>query len=398
MNRKIDILRGELHCELTSNILPYWIENLVDREHSGFYGRIDGDNRLHSDEPKGAILCARLLWSYSAAYRILGRSEYLEMATRAKEFLLGELRDPIYGGIFWSTDAEGCALEYKKQIYAQGFAIYGLSEYYRATGDKQALSHAIELFNLVEQHSYDPINEGYGEAFTREWGEIEDMRLSEKDANERKTMNTHLHILEPYTALYRIWPNDTLAKRLRALIELFLERIIDSKSHHLNLFFDDEWRSKSTMISYGHDIEASWLLHEATLVLGDSELLARVEPYVKAIAEAASEGLSENGGMIYERESQTAAPDGDYHWWVQAETIIGYVNLYQYFGDEKALSRALKCWEFVQQNIIDTEHGEWRWSLLADGTPNRSDDKAGFWKCPYHNSRLCLEVIERFGA
>ncbi len=398
MNRKIDILRGELHCELTSNILPYWIDNMVDNERSGFYGRIDGEGRLHRDAPKGAILCARLLWSFSAAYRILGRSEYLDMASRAKDFLLGSLLDPIYGGVYWSSDASGATLDSKKQIYAQGFAIYALSEYYRATGDRQALSRAIELFRLVEKHSYDSVNGGYAEAFAREWGEIEDMRLSEKDANERKTMNTHLHILEPYTALYRVWPNEQLGKQLRTLIDIFLSRIVDADTHHLNLFFDDEWRSKSSIVSYGHDIESSWLLHEAALVLGDGQLLARVEPYVKAIAEAAAEGLTANGGMIYERESATATPDGDYHWWVQAETIIGYLNLYQHFGDEKALSRALQCWEFVKSSIIDREGGEWRWSLLADGEPNREDDKAGFWKCPYHNSRLCLEVIERFSV
>ena len=287
-------------------------------------------------------------------------------------------------------------LDTKKQIYALGFALYGLSEYHRATGDKEALEYAIYLFNDIEKYSFDPVKNGYCEALSREWGEIEDMRLSEKDANERKTMNTHLHILEPYTNLFRVWQDERLERQLRNLIDLFTDRILDMDTKHLQLFFDDDWNSKYQIVSYGHDIEASWLLHEAALVLGDKRLINRLEPIVIEIAEAASEGFLPEAGMIYETHAERAAIDADRHWWVQAETIVGYMNLYQHFDDRLSLRRAAECWEFVKNHLIDWQGGEWFWSLCADGTLNRDEDKAGFWKCPYHNGRMCMEILERF--
>ncbi len=277
-----------------------------------------------------------------------------------------------------------------------GFAIYGLSEYARATGDDEALAYAIRLFETIEEHSFDPVKNGYCEALTREWGEIADMRLSAKDENERKTMNTHLHILEPYTNLFRIWKDARLEKQLRNLTALFTERILNIKTGHLELFFNDDWVSKYRIVSYGHDIEASWLIHEAALVLGDKDLLEKVEPLVEYIAAAADEGLTPDGSMIYEAFPDKGETDTDRHWWVQAENVVGHVNLYQHFDDEVAMQKALRCWDFIKQHLVDYEHGEWHWSVRADGTVNTDDDKAGFWKCPYHNGRMCMEIIERF--
>ncbi len=369
---------------------------MTDEVNGGFYGRITGKEELKPEAEKGAILNARILWTFSAAYRLLKREEYLATATRAKRYLLDCFYDSEFGGIYWSLDYKGAPLDTKKQIYAIGFAIYGLSEYHRATGDAEALDYAIRLFGCIEQHSFDSVKNGYCEALTREWGEIADMRLSEKDENERKTMNTHLHILEPYTNLYRVWKDARLEKQLRNLIYLFTEKILNRKTGHLELFFDDDWTSKYNIASYGHDIEASWLIHEAALVLGDAAVLKEVEPLVKLIADAADEGLNPDGSMIYESFFDRNHTDFDLHWWVQAENIVGHVNLYQHFGDEEALQKAHRTWEFVKQHIIDREHGEWHWSLRADGTVNRDDDKAGFWKCPYHNGRMCMEIIERF--
>ena len=371
------------------------MNRMVDPENGGFYGRITGLEELVSDAPKGAILNARILWTFSSAYRLMGKPEYLDMATRAKRYIIDHFYDRDFGGIYWSLDAEGQPLDMKKQIYAIGFAIYGLSEYHRATGDKEALAYAIQLFESIEAHSFDAVKNGYCEALTREWNEIADMRLSEKDANERKTMNTHLHILEPYTNLYRVWKDDRLRVQLRNLIILFMEKILDGTTGHLQLFFDDDWCSKYHIVSYGHDIEASWLLHEAALVLGDTELLARVEPIVCRIADAASEGFTSQGGMIYERNFDTNHTDGDRHWWVQAETVVGYFNLYQHFGDSKALERAADCWTYIRTQLVDDKNGEWFWSIHTDGSINCADDKAGFWKCPYHNGRMCMEIIER---
>lgn len=387
--------REEVRNELENDILPFWITRMVDNEHSGFYGEITGDGELVPDSSKGAVLNARILWTFSAAYRLLHRQVYLEMATRAKHYLINYFYDKEYGGIYWELNANGTPKDTKKQIYAIGFAIYGLSEYYRATGKQESLDYAIKLFNDIETYSFDKEKNGYIEALTREWGKIADVRLSDKDANEKKTMNTHLHILEPYTNLYRVWKNDRLKKQIHNLIDIFTEKILNRKTFHLELFFDEDWNSKYHIESYGHDIEASWLLHEAALVLNDKIVLEKVEKVVPLIAKAASEGLTPEGAMIHEKNNDTNTIDADLHWWVQCETVIGYLNIYQHYGDEDALRKSLSCWEYIKNNLIDRKNGEWFWSRNADGTINTIDDKAGFWKCPYHNTRMCLEVINR---
>ena len=366
---------------------------MIDSEYGGFHGQITGNNQRVVHAPKGAILNARILWTFSAAYRLLRKPEYLETATRAKRYLIDKFYDQEFEGIYWELDYTGQPVQTKKQIYALGFAIYGLSEYNRATGDKETLDYAIRLFKAIEQYSFDPEKNGYMEAFTKDWKLIEDMRLSDKDENEKKTMNTHLHILEPYTNLYRVWKDARLERQLYNLIGLFTEKILDKDTSHLQLFFDDDWQSKYPVVSYGHDIEASWLLHEAARVLGDAGLIAEIEPVVKKIAAAASEGLTSDGGMIYEKNLTTGHIDGDYHWWVQAETVVGYYNLFRYFGDRRALQHSIDCWEFIKRHLTDDVHGEWFWSLRADGSLNRDDDKAGFWKCPYHNGRMCIELL-----
>jgi mannobiose 2-epimerase len=393
--RDLTTFRNEILSELETNILPFWQNKMVDNEHGGFYGRIDGHDRLVPEASKGAILNARILWAFSAAYRVLRKPQYLEMATRAKKYLINYFYDTTYGGIYWELNADGTPRDTKKQIYAIGFAIYGLSEYCRATGDAEALDYAIKLFEVIEAHSFDSQKNGYLEALTREWNEIADMRLSDKDENEKKTMNTHLHILEPYTNLYRVWKDGRLQKQLRNLIEIFLDKILNAQTNHLDLFFDEDWNSKYQIESYGHDIEASWLMHEAALVLGDEDILRRVETVVPAIAEASAEGIVPSGAMIHEKNFTTGKSDTDLHWWVQCETVIGFLNVYQYFKDDSALQRSMNCWNYIKNNLVDRVNGEWYWSRNADGEINRTDDKAGFWKCPYHNTRMCLEVYER---
>ncbi|MBO5498021.1 MAG: AGE family epimerase/isomerase [Bacteroidales bacterium] len=384
-------LASQVKKELTENILPYWMEKMI-RPDGGVYGRIDGNEHLDQSAPVGNIMVARMLWTFASAYRLLGRQEYLDMALRAKELIINNFYDSEFGGTYWSLASDGNPSDTKKQIYAIAFTIYGLAELNRATGDGQALEYAIKLFNSIEEHSFDTAKDGYFEAFTKQWEPIEDMRLSDKDANESKTMNTHLHVLEAYTCLYRVWNNSLLEQRLRGLIAIFEEKILGSDGH-LKLFFDDDWNCNYDIFSYGHDIEASWLIHEAALVLGDPVVLARMDTLVTRIAGAASEGFSQKDGMIYERVGEET--DRDRHWWVQAETVVGYFNLWDHFGSQEGLENALMCWEFIKAHIIDKENGEWFWSLRADGSVNRDDDKAGFWKCPYHNGRMCMEIIER---
>ena len=426
MSTCMEVMRHEMRDVLENNILRFWLDKMVDHDNGGFYGRIDGSGQLHPEAEKGAILNARILWAFSAAYRVLSHlspltshlSEYLEAATRAKDYLIDHFIDREYGGVYWSLDYKGNPLDTKKQFYAIGFVIYGLTEYARATGDPEAFDYAIRLYDCIEQHSWDPQYGGYIEACTREWETIADMRLSDLDANYPKSQNTHLHIIEPYTNLLRLmqerpelmqgrpcplateesWGDVSLRveKSLRQLIDIFCDKILNPETHHLDLFFDMDWtRGAGWLESYGHDIECSWLMHEAALVLGDKQVLQKVEPIVRLVAKASEKGLNADGSMTHEANLDTGHVDADRHWWVQAEAVVGFLNIYQHFGDTEALLHGLRCWQYIKDNLIDWKNGEWYWSRDPEGNINLKDDHAGFWKCPYHNSRMCLEIIER---
>lgn len=405
-------LRHEaLEC-ITGNILPFWLNHMQDQQRGGWYGQMTGRGKLLPDAPRGAILQARLLWTFAAAYRVLQHEEYLEAALRTKDYILRYFVDHQYGGTYWSVAADGQPLDTKKQFYAIGFMIYGFSELARATGDAEALTTALQLFDIIEQHAWDDVHGGYIEACQRDWQPIEDMRLSDKDENYPKSQNTHLHIIEPYAnlclALRAATDNKDTATglsnnqlhgatqqveaALRRLIALFTDRILNPATYHLDLFFAMDWSRMSETESYGHDIECSWLLHEAALVLGDKQLLEQVEPIVREVARASEKGLLNNGAMIHE------SGDRDLHWWVQAEAVVGFLNIYQHFEDQAALQKALHVWKYIKAHLIDYQHGEWYWSVKADGTLNLDEDHAGFWKCPYHNSRMCLEILQRFPA
>lgn len=388
-------LSKEVRKELEQNILPFWINKMTDHLNGGFLGRIDGYGNPVPDAEKSAVLNARILWAFAAAYRVLRKLEYLEAANRAKDYFINHFIDTQEGGVFWSLDAKGRVLDAKKQTYAIGFAIYGLSEYARATDDKETLLYAKKLYSDIESHAFDSINNGYVEALTRNWQPIADMRLSDKDENGSRTMNTHLHILESYTNLYRVWRMPELAERITNLIDIFLSRLLNPQTNHLDLFFDDNWHGRRNIQSFGHDIEAVWLLHEAALELGIPDVLTKVEKAIRGIAKAADEGLQEDGSMIYERWTDTKQIDEQRQWWVMCECVIGHIDLYQYFGDQSALDIARRCWQYTVEHIIDRKQGEWYWGCDKNGIPNRKDDKAGFWKCSYHNTRMCLEIIER---
>ena len=388
-------LKQELKEELTHNILPFWMDKMTDDKNGGYYGQMTGRDQLVLDAPKGGILNARILWTFSSAALALKNPLYIEYAKRAKDYAFEHFFDAENGGTYWMLKADGTPADTKKQIYSQAFFIYALVEYYRVTNDKACLDKAIELFNLIEKHSFDTELNGYFEAYSRDWVLLEDLRLSEKDANEKKTMNTHLHILEAYTNLYRVWDSPLLKKQFRNLIELFLDKIINSKTHHLDLFFDENWDCKSTLFSYGHDIEAAWLIDEAAVVLGDIEVLKKVHKVIGKVADAAAEGVQPNGSIVNEKNSATGHVDTNCDWWPQAEAMVGFFNAYELSKDESYAMKTLAAWEFVKANIVDTENGEWHWSVSSTGKVDTNNDKAGFWKCPYHNGRMCLELMDR---
>ena len=392
---KLDVLKSEVGAELRNNILPFWMKQMIDQNNGGFFGRIEGNGVVHADADKGCVLNARILWTFSSAYRILKNPDYLKVAERSKDYLLEYFFDKKNGGVYWLLDNKGKVKDGKKQIYAQAFAIYGLVEYFRVTNDKNCLNNAIGLFKLIEKYSYDEKLDGYFEAFTMEWGPLDDLRLSAKDANEKKTMNTHLHVLEAYTNLYRVWKDDFLKQQLERLIAVFADKIINNQTYNLSMFFDEDWNDKTDLVSYGHNIESSWLIYEAALVLGDDTVIRKVKKICLHIADASKEGIMKDGSMIYEKFFRTGHIDYDRHWWVQAETVIGFLNAFYLSGKEEYLNLSVAEWKFISDHLIDRSNGEWYWSVNKDPKANIREDKAGFWKCPYHNSRMCLEIIER---
>lgn len=377
------------------DILRFWMDHTMDDVNGGFIGKIDHGNIKYPAAPKGSVLNSRILWTFSAAYDLTKNPAYLSMAERAYQYILKHFMDKEYGGVYWTVHANGEPLDTKKQIYALAFAMYGLSEFYKASKKEDAKEKAIEIYNSIIQHSYDVKLGGYLEAFSFDWKPIDDLRLSDKDANEKKTMNTHLHVLETFANLYECWPDADLKKRITELIGIFLKHIISKKTNHLILFFDEKWRAKSQIISYGHDIEAAWLLQEAAEVVGDEQLVNKVKEGSLLIAAAAMEGLDEDGGIWYEYDNENDHLVKEKHSWPQAEAMIGFFNAWQISGDEKWLHLSRNSWHFIKEFIKDKNGGEWYWGVNEFHAPMTKEDKIGIWKCPYHNSRACIEIIKR---
>lgn len=393
MERRKEILKNKAKTELI-NILDYWLKNTIDKENGGFIGEINHQNVINNNSEKGAVLNARILWSFSAAYAVEKNPEYLKTAKRAFQYIKDYFFDNEFGGIFWSLQADGKPKDTKNQIYAISFVIYGLSEFYKIFKNEDALELAQSLFYKIELYSKDYKNKGYLEAFTRDWQEIEDLRLSEKDANEKKTMNTHLHIVEAYANLYLIWPNPKLKDSIKEILEVIALYFINKYTWHLKLFFDENWKEKEDVISYGHDIEAAWLLQWCAEAIEDEVLIKNYQKYAVAFADATKEGLDADGGLWYEYEPKEQKLIAEKHWWPQAELWIGMINAWQLSKNEEFLEITEKNFEFVEKYIIDHKNGEWIWGVYADYSPILKD-KAGFWKCPYHNSRACIELIKR---
>jgi mannobiose 2-epimerase len=384
----------DMRAELT-RITDFWLANTLDERRGGFIGQMDSAGRLDADASKGSILNARILWTFSAAYRQTGQPAHLAAATRAFDYLLAHFVDNEHGGIYWLVDADGQPLNTRKQIYALAFAIYGLSEYYRATQNPLALQASQALFEWIETYSYDPAHGGYFEAFGRAGEPLADQRLSDKDRQAPKTMNTHLHVLEAYANLYHCWPDARLAQRLRGLLDTFFTRILDAETGHLRLFFAEDWMPVADLFSYGHDIEAAWLLREAAQVLGDADLLTQVTAATLRLAEATAAALLPDGSLPHELDRTTGHLDRHREWWVSAEAMVGFLDAYELTGDAAYLHRSHQAWRFAQRHLLDHAHGEWRWGVHDDYRPMTEQDKVGFWKCPYHNARACLEVLHR---
>ena len=374
------------------SILTYWEKYGPDLEKGGFYGRVNYENQAIKDSERSVVLTGRILWTYSLAHRLFKEAKYLTLADRAYQQLVKYFFDPEHGGVYWSVKADGTPLETKKQIYGNAFAMYGLSEYYRVTHYQPALDKAKELFNVIEKYAFDKVNGGYREAFGRDWSKTDDYILSKSPWI--KSMNTHLHLVEAYANLYSVWPDPKLKKQTSDMLEAIITRIVNPQTNSMELFFDEKWTPKDHIVSYGHDIEASWLLFETAEILHDERLIEKLKKVSIAMADSASKGLAADGALNYEYDPATKHLQTDRSWWVLAEQMVGFYNAYQLTKDEQYKVKAERSWDYIVEKFVDHEKGEWYGTVKADGTPVKGD-KINFWKCPYHNSRACAEMLRR---
>jgi len=389
--KDIETLRSEIEKDLTGNILPFWINHSVDPL-GGFYGMVLNDGHAIKEANKGAVLNARILWTFSKAYRHYGLEVYRQIADKAADYLTGHFIDRQYGGVFWELDNEGAIKDATKQTYACAFAIYGLAEHFRATGTQASLDAALSLYNTLEEKVHDKARTGYIESFQRDYTRSKIAGVDGKQG-ATKTMNTHIHILEAYTTLYQVWPDKTLAQNLRELLGILSTHLYDSKRHHLILLCDDDWNPIGEADSYGHDIETSWLMCEAASTLGDPTLKATVEAQaIKMVDTSIKEGINAEGAMLYEKSAEGFSKKMS--WWPQSETLVGVVNAWQLTGDKHYLEIALRTWNYIKDHFIDTAHGGWFKELTEDGKPMKAP-KVSTWNCPYHNSRAAFELSER---
>ncbi|MGB3714087.1 MAG: AGE family epimerase/isomerase [Candidatus Promineifilaceae bacterium] len=382
-------LRAEVERELTGIILPYYFKHAVDKQYGGIYGRIDNNNRVYHTAPKGSVQHTRLIWTFAHAYRSLKSDAYLAMAGHTYNFLLDHLLDKDAGGLYWQVDFQGHPLVTDKYTYGQAFGIYALAEYYFSTHDERSLTEAVALYRLIESNTRDEQYGGYYEVFQEDWQKRLDINVDKVDGPVYKTMNSHLHLMEAYSNLYRIWPDESLRTVLRTLIRLHLDLIIDPASNHLRLQFAADWTPFNNHLSFGHDIEASWLLVEAAETLGEANLLAECQDMALRMVQVVyDEGIDSDGGLL------SGTDQKDKEWWPQAEALVGFLNAYQLSKEPKFAEAAGAIWAYVQKELVDHSNGEWFSGRQANGAMMR-EEKVSLWKTPYHNGRACLELMDR---
>ncbi len=381
----------EIRQHLEQDIIPFW-KGFQDKRYGGFYGEMDYNLTLHPEADKGGILNSRILWFFSNAWLTLRDQSCLEYAKHSYEFLKSAFYDKENGGVYWSVTYDGKPSDDTKHTYNQAFAVYGLASYYDASGDGEALDLAYALADRIEHFCKDEL--GYLEAFDRTFRPASNEKLSENGVMAGRTMNTLLHVFEAYTELYRVGRNDRIAESLRRMLELFADKVYNPKKRRLEVFFDDHWNSLIELNSFGHDIEASWLLDRGTEILGDPVWEAKITPITRELADHIHAVALDEDALF--NECEAGRVDTRKVWWVQAEALLGFLNGYQKNpGRSDYLASAGKIWDFIKTYMIDRREGsEWFFELHKDGTPI-AREIVGPWKCPYHNGRMCFEVINR---
>ena len=385
--------KSEVEVELSS-ILDWWMEHMLNKETGFFYGEISGANIPDVNAPIGLVLQSRILWTFSAAYNHTQNKVYLSFAHTAYKQIITQFYDNEYGGMFWSVQPNGITGSPKKQAYGIAFAIYGLSAYYEATNDQAALNKAAELYTCLEKHFYDPVYGGYIECLGNDFSVIEDVRLSDKDQNAIKSMNTHLHVIEAYAKLYTVLPSQALKQSVTLLLDIFEQHIINPATSQQKLFFEKDWTSTSSEVSFGHDIEAAWLLQEAAVITKDALRIEKFTNIAQAMASEVAANLSPEGAVYNDYDIHTKVLNKGLDWWPQAEAMVGFLNAFENIGNTIYLQHSLTSWAVIKNQFKDVRFGEWYWGYDVSGNLINKE-KAGFWKCPYHNSRACIEVANR---
>jgi mannobiose 2-epimerase len=385
-NTRVNIIKDHL----LYGIIPFW-RGLRDDVHGGFYGEMDYDLKLYREADKGGILNSRLLWFFSHAYSITSDREDLSCARHAYEFLRDSLLDKEYGGVYWSVTYDGRPSDDTKHTYCQAFAVYALAAYYDITRSEEALRLAYGLMDIIKEFCRDDI--GYLEAFDRSFKPVQNDKLSENGVMASRTMNTLLHVFEAYSEVYRVHKDEAVADELKCMLDIFRDKIYNPEKKRLEVFFDFNMNTIADLHSYGHDIEAAWLIDNGCEILGDLEYTNNISRITKELAlhvlQAGFDGTS-----VY-NECFNNVNDTRKVWWVQAEAVLGFMNAYKKTGNEAFREAASNTWEFIEKHIIDTRAGsEWLNETDREGNPLRKEI-AGPWKCPYHNGRMCIEIIRR---
>ncbi|MCL2388708.1 MAG: AGE family epimerase/isomerase [Defluviitaleaceae bacterium] len=396
MTEKYSTLLTWAKADLEGNLMKWWAENTVDEKHGGFYGAINADNTPDETADKFIVLNARLVWTYSACYDATKNEKYKKLAQRAYEYVATHFYDKKYGGFYTWVNYRGEPVAEHKFTYGNAFAIYGLVEYARVFNCNEAKMMAQETAKLLDANMWDIQYGGYYEMASREWQYTPNVNLLTADTRVQKTMNTHLHMVEAYTNLLRIDNSKALRSKVRELLYLILNKIVNRDNWHFYLFQTRDWAPTTPDLTLGHDIEGSWLLYETAEALGESEALADTRKVAVNMARAAyDDGIAESGAMHTEYHLHERRFSANFSWWEQCEAVVGFLNAWQLTKEDKFLDAALAALEYVDKHFIDRTLGGWYAWVNNDGTPMSRLSKADGYTCPYHNARMSIEVMRR---
>lgn len=385
-------LKKEIREHLQQSIIPFW-KSLRDDTYGGYYGYVGYDLTVDERAVKGCILNSRITWFFANAYLTLGDESLISEARHGFEFMKEFCLDKENGGVFWSVTYDGKPEDTTKHTYNQAFSIYALSAYYDATKDEESIRIAEELYELIEEKCRN--KGGYLEAFDRQFYPMENDKLSENGVIADRTMNTLLHVFESYTEFYRVTKKKEVKERLEWMMDIIAEKIYNPKLHRQEVFFDLDYHTLIDLHSYGHDIETAWLVDRGVEIVGNPEYEAKMTPITKDLTRQIYETAYKSHSLS--NECEKGIVDTDRVWWVQAEAVVGFLNGYQKDKDRSEyLKVAEDIWQYIKTYLIDTREGsEWYWLLDREGRPYEDKPIVEPWKCPYHNGRMCIEVIRR---